>query len=70
MPIYAKCTFGPLDQPNYTGFVEIVTQIPDAPFGRFRVRHLKTNYVFDCWSTHLLLCWYEPPVFKEEGKEV
>jgi hypothetical protein len=70
MPIYAKCTLGPLDMPNSFVYVEIITQVPDAPFGRFRVRHTETNYTFDCWADHLSLCWYEPPAFVDRGKEV
>ena len=67
MPIYAKCTLGPQESPNNKINVEIITQISDSPFGRFRVRDLHTGHIFDVWHTALTLLWLDPPKPKQES---
>jgi hypothetical protein len=59
--IFAKLVLGPLHQPNGTLIVEVLTQCDDTPFGRFRVRDLKSGHMFDVFEPQLELKWWENP---------
>jgi len=47
--------------PNYFSIVEILTQHNESPFGRFRVRDIKTGRVFDTFEPQLTLRWWDNP---------
>lgn len=70
MPIYAKCTFGPQEKPNGYCYVEILTQLNETPFGRFRVRDVRNSLlIFDVWKPQLELVFWLPPEGQQTPKQ-
>jgi hypothetical protein len=59
--IFAKLRLGPEYAPNAHIMVEILSQSDETPFGRFRVRELKTSKTFDVFEPQLSLCWWDDP---------
>ena len=61
MPLYAKLRLGPSDQPNGFTWVELISQLKETPFGRFRVRLLHSDQVIDVYEQQVELKWIDPP---------
>jgi len=59
--IYAKLRLGPEYAPNGHAMVELISQCNDTPFGRFRVRDLKSGRIFDIFEPQLELKWWDNP---------
>ena len=57
--IFAKLRLGPEYAPNGHAIVEVLSQIDETPYGRFKIRDLKTNKVFDVQGVQLTLVWWE-----------
>jgi len=59
--IFAKLRLGPEYAPNAYIMVEVLDQCNETPFGRFRVRDVISNKVFDVFEPQLTLKWWDAP---------